>query len=110
MLEKEISGLDGAKQITMNINAKVRDQGWGGDCASFEVILDDTQVFKSGPNGWWGDWGNVSFRNEVEVKENVKLDMSKIVDPKKILVKVHTFGGGCALHVNDLKIELKATF
>ena len=104
-LEEDISGLDGYDSIEMNIVGKVKDQGGGGECASIEVVVDDDSVFKSGPNGWWGDWGSKSFRSQVNLSETFTLD-PKHKDPKKIMVKIHTYGTNCALNVTDMVIKM----
>ena len=97
--------MDGFDKIELNVVGMVKDQGWGGQCSSFDIVIDGDVVFKKGPNGWWGDYGNQSFRAQVDVNETVTLD-PKHKDPKKITVRIHTFGGGCALNVKDMVIKM----
>ena len=93
-------------EIDVTVDAK--DQGWGGNCSTIDVIIDDKRVFRIGARGWWGaDPDGTSFRSKNFINVKSKKTGLNLTNPKKIKVVLNTYGGGCEMHIKNMSITLR---
>ena len=90
----------------MKVDAK--DQNWGGNCSTIDIIIDDKTVFRIGARGWWGeDPDGTSFRSGDFKNISSKKTGLNLKNPKKIKAVLNTYGGGCQVHVRNMIVTLR---
>lgn len=100
ILSEDVSDFEDITSI--RISGTMRDQGWGNKCSELYIMVDGVRVLTVGSHELRTISGNDYSWKTVD-KTNT---LSDIKNPGVLEVKLESYGSGCAMHVQNITINI----